>query len=851
MEKEIYLVDATAFLYRAFHAIRALTSPSGFPTNAIYGLTTMMFKLINDKKPHAMALIFDSKEKTHRHKLFEAYKAHRPAPPDDFIQQIEPAKQVVEALGIKTIALPGFEADDIMATLALRFARPDTPVFIASGDKDMFQIIGQNIKIFDPVKNIILDTQFVQKRFLLPPGRIHELMAITGDESDGVPGVKGIGEKTAVEILKNYSSLDELLSAPEKIKNERIRRLITENAETIRLSDSLVKLDTNVPLAMSYEELILKEPAWETLREDFLKYGFSSLLRMIPTPVVNDKQPEIVTPKEITSLEELSQTIKAQQGSGIFAVKSYKKGTGGFFPEMGISFSFDGKNSCSVTLNTDTEKKTAIFTKIFQNKNIQKVSYDIKEELHRIDITAYENIHDIMIAAHILNPNHVNRQLKDLAMDYAFEFQKTENTPILILKLHKILSDKLKEANLYSLYENVEIALLPVLYEMERTGVKLNKERVKALSVKFDEDIKTAERRIFFLAGCEFNINSPKQLQEVLFDKLKLSPGKKIKTGYSTDTAVLESLSTKHELPAEIILYRNLAKMKNTYLDTLPGFVNAKTGRIHTTFNQCATATGRLSSTNPNLQNIPIKGPWAAALREAFCADDGCFIVSADYSQIELRILAHLSNDSGFMEAFQRNEDIHTQTAADIFNIPAQRVTSEHRRAAKSINFGIVYGMSSFGLSEALKISKNDAKNYIDSFFMKHPGVSAFITKTIESAKRLGYTETILGRRREIEGILSSNKAVASQAERLAVNSPIQGSAADIIKLAMINLHTKTRGLKTKMVLQVHDELVFEVPESELEAATAIIKAEMENCYPLRVPLTVDIGVGKNWAEAH
>ncbi|MBF0519483.1 MAG: DNA polymerase I [Nitrospirae bacterium] len=850
MEKDIYLVDATAFLYRAFHAIRELSSPTGFPTNAIYGLTTMMFKLINDKKPHAMALIFDSKEKTHRHMLYEAYKAHRPAPPDDFIKQIEPAKQVVEALGIKTIALPGFEADDIMATLALRFASPDNPVFIASGDKDMFQIIGENIKIFDPVKNIILDTQFVQKRFLLPPGRIHELMAITGDESDGVPGVKGIGEKTAVEILKNYSSLDELLSDPIKIKNERIRRLITENAETIRLSDSLVKLCTDVPVNTSFEDIIIKEPAWETLKEAFLKYGFSSLLRMIPTQAVNDNPPEIVTPKEITSLEELTKIIKAQQSSGVIAVKNYSKGTGGFFPERGISFSFDGRHASRVTLNTDTD--TAIFTEIFQNKDIQKVSYDMKEELHLLDITTSENIHDIMIEAHILNPNRVNRKLKDIAGDYAPELYKEEDvTPVSMLRLHKILMERLKGSKLYSLYENVEMALLPVLYEMEREGVKLNKERVKELSVNFDEQLKTAERRIFFLAGCEFNINSPKQLQEVLFDKLKLSPGKKIKTGYSTDTAVLESLSTKHELPAEIILYRNLAKMKNTYLDTLPGFVNAKTERIHTTFNQCSTATGRLSSTNPNLQNIPIKGPWAAALREAFCADDGCLIVSADYSQIELRILAHMSNDSGFMEAFQRNEDIHTQTAADIFNIPAQRVTSEHRRAAKSINFGIIYGMSSFGLSEALKISKNDAKNYIESFFTKHPGVSAFITKTIEEAKRLGYTETILGRRREIEGILSSNKAVASQAERLAVNSPIQGSAADIIKLAMINLHTKTRGLKTKMVLQVHDELVFEVPESELEAATALIKAEMEGCYPLKVPLTVDIGVGKNWAEAH
>ncbi|QWR78558.1 DNA polymerase I [Candidatus Magnetomonas plexicatena] len=850
MEKEIYLVDATAFLYRAYFGVRSLTSPTGFPTNAIYGLTTMMLKLINEKKPHAMALIFDSKEKTHRHTLYEAYKAHRPTPPEDFIRQIEPAKQVIEALGVKNIALSGFEADDIMATLALRFAAPNTPVFIVSGDKDMFQIIGANIKMFDPVKNVVLDENYVQNRFLLPPERIHELMAITGDESDGVPGVKGVGEKTAVEILKNYASLNELLSAPEKIKNERIRRLITENAETIRLSDSLVKLYTNVPLAMSYDELILKEPAWEALRADFLKYGFSSLLRMIPTTTGNDKPAEIIVPKEITSLTELSKTTKAQQSSGIVAIKSYSKGTGGFFPERGISFSFDGGISSSVTLNTDAEKKTAIFIDMFQNKDIQKVSYDMKEELHRFDIISFENIHDIMIAAHILNPNRVNRQLKDIAIDYAMDIY---NEDITILKLHEILIGKLKESKLYGVYENVEMALLPVLYEIERAGVKLNRERVNELSVKFDEELKTAERRIFFIAGCEFNINSPKQLQEVLFDKLKLSPGKKIKTGYSTDTAVLESLSAKHELPAEIILYRNLAKIKNTYLDTLPGFVNAATGRIHTTFNQCATATGRLSTTNPNLQNIPIKGPWATPLREAFCADDGCIIMSADYSQIELRILAHLSSDLGFIEAFQNNEDIHTQTAADIFNLPALRVTSEHRRAAKSINFGIVYGMSSFGLSEALKISKNDAKNYIESFFTKHPEVSAFITKTIEEAKRLGYTETILGRRREIEGILSSNKAAASQAERLAVNSPIQGSAADIIKLAMINLHKKIKslGLKTKMVLQVHDELVFEVPESELEMAKGLIKMEMENCYPLKVPLTVDIGVGKNWAEAH
>ncbi|MEO5356372.1 MAG: DNA polymerase I [Nitrospirae bacterium YQR-1] len=858
-KKETYLVDATAFLYRAFHAVRVLSSPTGFPTNAIYGLTTMMFKLINEKKPHAMALIFDSKEKTHRHKIYEAYKAHRPAPPVDFIRQIEPAVKIIEALGIKTIAIAGFEADDIMAAIALKFAGGGSTVYIVSGDKDMMQMLGPDIKIFDPVKNVIIDADYVQKRFSLPPDRLHELMALTGDESDGVPGVKGIGEKTAVEILKDYGSLDELLSYPGKIKNERIRKLIGDNVETIRLSDTLVKLETNVPFNMLYEDIVLKEPSWDALREQFLEYGFSSLLKLIPAAVAaKDKKVSETAVSEITSTAELSKTLQLHQCPGIIAIKSYSKATEGIFPHRGIYFSFDGRSTCHVPLNDDKEAGLALFSEIFLNKDIQKVSCGFKEELHAHGCSGnIENIHDVMTAAYILNPNKVNLQLKDLVMEHLPAFYKAgeadDTAPVLIFKLHELLSDKLKKANLNDLYENVEMALLPVLYDMEKTGVKLNREKVKELSVRYEEEIKTVTRRIFFIAGCEFNINSPKQLQEILFDKLKLSPGKKIKTGYSTDTAVLESLMSKHELPGEIILYRNLSKMKNTYLDTLPGFINSKTGRIHTTFNQCATATGRLSSTAPNLQNIPIKGQWATALREAFCADSGHYIISADYSQIELRILTHLSNDTGFTEAFQGDEDVHAQTAMVIFNIPAQRVTPEHRTVAKSINFGIIYGMSSFGLSEALKISKNDAKSYIETFFSKHAGVGAFINETIERAKKLGYTETVLGRRREIEGLLSSNKTQVLQAERLAVNSPIQGSAADIIKVAMINLHKKIKdgGLKTKMVLQVHDELVFEVPEDELEVAKALIKEEMEGCYPLKVPLRVNIGFGKNWAEAH
>ncbi|MBF0319715.1 MAG: DNA polymerase I [Nitrospirae bacterium] len=854
MEKHTctYLIDGTAYIYRAYHAITELRNSEGFPTNAIYGFTAMMYKIIKDKTPDALAVVLDSPEPTHRHKLYVDYKANRSAPPEDLISQIAPIKALLHAMNITTIALPGYESDDILAVLAKRYASPSNTVYIVTGDKDLLQAVDTNIKIYDPVKNAVHDADYVLKRLRVPPEKIPELMALTGDQIDNIPGVRGIGEKTAADLLKDFGTVEDLIANSGKIPNARLRRMIEENIPAIRLSRELSAVSTDVPIDMPLMRLMVREPHYDELRAFFIKYEFTSFLKNIPD--------DGVFPFEA---EEIS-TVDAFDG--------------GAFAEVSLKAIDNGGNQAlsAIALSKDAQKgyylrAPHLAAGILSDEAIVKIGHNLKSDIHvlnRHSIDVSGPLYDTMVIANLINPNRQDYSLKALALEYLSYNMKGDNQArdlysgphslveeaVTAFRLKAELAKKIDNTPLAQLYDKVEMPLIYVLTEMEQHGIRIDTGRLKELSTELGTQMSTLEKRIYFLAGEEFNINSPKQLQEILFDKLRLASGKKTKTGFlSTDVGVLEGMAKDHPLPAEILQYRTVAKLKNTYADALPTYVNAATGRLHTTLNQAGTSTGRLSSSNPNLQNIPVRGALGEAFRRAFIAEEGHYLVSADYSQIELRVLAHLSGDEGFVEAFKKDADIHTETAKEVLAASDGVVTGDMRRAAKAINFGIIYGMSAFGLAETLKIPQSETRAYIERFFERYEGVRRYIETTIKETSTCGYAETIMGRRRPIDGLNSGNKNIRQQAERLAINSPIQGSAADIIKFSMLKVNEalKRSGLRTKMILQIHDELLFETPEDELDTVKALVRHEMESAFTLSVTLKVDIGAGLNWAEAH
>ncbi|KWT91803.1 DNA polymerase I [Candidatus Magnetominusculus xianensis] len=840
-----YLIDGTAYIYRAFHAIAELKNSAGFPTNAIYGFTAMMFKFIKDKAPDAIAVVLDSPEPTHRHKLYTEYKANRSAPAEDFIMQIEPITAVLAAMNIAVIALPGFESDDIMAVLAKRYASATNTVYIVTGDKDLLQAVDTHIKIYDLVKNVVLDIDSVISRLRVPPVKVPELMALTGDQIDNIPGVRGIGEKTAADLLKDYDTVEELIAHCNNIPNARLRKMIEDNVPAIRLSRELSVVSADVPLDIPLSQLMIKEPHYDELKALFIKYEFTSLLKYIP----DDYEDFSFNRAALATAKEFNEAFKEQPAA------------------VSIKAAPDGGDSCALSIDANmgySIRPTQLAADILTDNSIAKIGHNLKSDIHvfhRHSIGVRGNLYDTMVAANLINPNRQDYSLRALALEYLSYKIKGENKEldlysgppveeaVTALRLQVALSKKIEGTPLARLYEKVEAPLIYILAEMEQCGIRVDTVRLKALSDELGAQVSALEKRIYFLAGEEFNINSPKQLSEILFDKLRLTSGKKTKTGLSTDVGVLETLADHHPLPAEILQYRTLAKLKNTYADALPTYINPATGRLHTTFNQAGTSTGRLSSSNPNLQNIPVRGALGEAFRRAFIAGEGHYLVSADYSQIELRVLAHLSGDEGFIEAFSNGADIHTETAREVLTGADGVVTGDMRRQAKAINFGIIYGMSAFGLAGQLKIPQSQTKQYIERFFQRYEGVSRFIDSTIKETTTRGYAQTIMGRRRPIDGLKSGNKNIRQQAERLAINSPIQGSAADIIKLSMLKVHAALSRFKTKMILQIHDELLFEVPEAELDDVKALVRQEMENVLTLDVALKVDIGAGLNWAD--
>lgn len=875
----LYLIDGNSYVYRAFYAIRGLQNSKGFPTNAIYGFTNMLLKIIKEKKPDGIAISFDSPVPTERHRLFEAYKAQRPETPGDLVRQLPYIRKIIDALNIKVFEIPGYEADDILCTIAKRASEKGIDVFIVTADKDMLQILNSHINIYDPMKDRILDSKYVIDRFGVTPERIPELMALAGDAVDNIPGVKGIGEKTAQELLKDFASLNELIQHPEKIKKDRIRNLIKENLDLIKLSRELAIIKADVPLEFDASEFAVREPNWQDLLTLFRDLEFVSLMKLIPTTEVKREY------KTIMRIDELKDLINAIdkpfaidiETTGRDAIRDTIVGVA-LCADKGKAFYIPfGHSGLQGQINR--KEGITVLRKLLENKDIPKIGHNLKFDisfLKQEGVNVEGMLYDTMIASYLLNPNRPNHNLEEVAFEYLSYRKKTfpevigkrtsfAEVPIeeatayasedaaLAYELKEILFPRLEEEGLKGVYSDIEMPLIDVLIDMEMAGFMIDIDKLRYMSKEIERELESIQRRIYFLSGEEFNINSPKQLSRVLFQSLGLKPGKKTKTGFSTELSVLEELAEFHELPREILNYRSLSKLKSTYTDVLPGLVNPLTGRVHTSINQTVTATGRLSSSEPNLQNIPVRGEWGRRIREAFIAGHGNLILSADYSQIELRILAHLSNDRNLIDAFLSDTDIHSRTASELFNVDIKSVTQDMRRVAKTVNFGVVYGISPFGLSEALNISREEAKRYIDGYFERHKGVKDYIENTLKEAYEKGYVKTMFGRKRPIPELKNRTTSTRQLGERLAINSPIQGTAADIIKIAMINIWKAIRekGLKTMMILQVHDELVFEVPENEADEMSKLVKDKMEGVVSLSVPLKIEAGIGKNWAEAH
>lgn len=880
----LYLIDGNSYVYRAFYAIKGLTNSKGFPTNAIYGFTTMLLKIIREKKPDAIAVCFDSAALTERHRIFQDYKAHRPETPSELVQQLPDIRKVISAFHIKIFELAGYEADDIIGTLAKDAAAQGTEVFIVTADKDMLQLVDEHIKIYDPMKDRVLDEAYVREKFGIGPERVTEFMALTGDASDNIPGIKGVGEKTAKELLSSFESISDLLEHPEKIKREKLRQMVSDNKDIVLLSQKLATIDLAVPIEIDSEEFVLKTPDWLALLPLFREYEFTTLMKLLPSIESVERKHEAIT--SLDKLKEVLSGIKQE-----FAIDTEATGRNPMTDSLvGISicnekeqaFYIPVAHSCSLVSSgeqIDIRDAVSALSPVLHDAGISKIGHNLKYDLMLLrqnGVAVAGKLFDTMIAAYLLNPNKPNHSLDEVSFEYLSKRKKSfmevlkkrasfADVPIeeatsyaaedaaLSYELKDLLFNKLEEKGLSNVYFDIEMPLIEVLIDMEKSGIKIDPALLNSFSKEMSIEIDSIQKRIFFLAGEEFNINSPKQLSMVLFHSLGLSPSKKTKTGFSTGMEVLEELAGVHELPREVLNYRSLTKLRSTYLDTLPSLINPKTGRLHTSFNQTVTATGRLSSSEPNLQNIPVRGEWGKRIREAFIAEPGNLLLSADYSQVELRILAHLSADKGLIEAFNLGIDIHTRTASELYSVSLDKVTPDMRRTAKTVNFGVIYGMSSFGLSEALNIDRRDAEKYIQQYFERHPGVKEYIKNILAGAKEKGYVTTLFGRKRPVPELNSANKNIQQQGERLAVNSPIQGTAADIIKLAMIHIRNTFHEQKihAKMILQVHDELLFEVPESELESVLGIVRENMENAVTLSVPVRVDIGYGRNWAEAH
>jgi DNA polymerase I len=893
-----------SFIFRAYHAMarqRSMSTKSGLPTAAVYVFVNMLRKLRDDFSPAYLAAVFDVAAPTFRDQQAEAittirkfdiktqtfteveykgYKANRAAMPEDLAQQIPYIRRALEAYRIPILELSGFEADDVIGTLARKAAAAKHPVYVVSSDKDMMQLVNDDVQILNPPKdNLICDAAKVEEILGVPPERVIDIMALRGDAIDNIPGAPGIGDKGSVEIIKRFGTVEQALDRANEVEKKTYRESLQNNRDTILFSKSMATIDTNVPLGLDVEAMRAGDPDLDLLRQLFAELEFTSLLKeLLPevqvtqahymeaesaadvesvlTALSQEGALAIAVDQAESVLEDDEEVIEEEPQSGMLALTNEAPASA---PEpAGRRVAISASAGSAATVKLDSASAATKLRSVLTSAATSKSIHDYKAAIHALDplgIPLQGVQHDPMLYSYLLDPTYSSHRLSDVALrrlNLKLSGDLAEAADV-TGRLTTALREDVRQAGLTRLYEEMDLPLVPVLARMEQAGVKIDTAALAKMSTELERESNIKAKEIHELAGTEFNIGSPKQLGDVLFNLLNLPKPVKYGKGRTISTAVdvLETLAEEHPIARKVLDYRQLTKLKSTYVDTLPALINPRTGRLHTTFYQAGTATGRLSSANPNLQNIPIRTELGRGIRAAFIAEPGHVLLTADYSQIELRLLAHFSRDPLLVEAFRRGDDIHTLTASQVFGVPPLMVTPDHRRQAKVVNFGIVYGLSAFGLSQQLGIEPAEAKLFIANYFGKYKGVRAFIDETLEEARRDLKVRTLHGRIRPIPDINSKNFTQRGFAERTAVNTPLQGTAADLIKLAMIHIDAalQERQLKSRMTLQVHDELVFEVPEKEVETMQSLVREHMEKVHALAVPLLVEMEVGPNWRD--
>jgi DNA polymerase-1 len=917
----LFLLDGSSYFFRAFHAGARLSRSDGLPTNAVFVVAKMVLKLLKDEHPSHLVAAFDVKGGTFRNKLYAAYKAHRPPMPPELAVQFEPTLEVLKALGVPLVTAPGYEADDIIATLAVQGRAAGFDVVIVSGDKDLAQLVGDRVWMLDTLKGVRYDAAGVREKWGVWPNQVRDLLALKGDASDNIPGVSGVGEKTAAKLMHDFGSLETLKAALPTLRNPKLKERLEHGWADLELSRTLVTLDTAVPLPLAPHDALLAPADPAELRRVFAKYEFLKLLAELglpttpPAPVVAPPAgtsgdlfagtsgdlfappPAAPAPAEtapeaapvytrLDTLAALDAVLAEALRVGRVALDTETDSLDVLTARLvGVSLSTAPGTGGYVPLGHRTDEAQLAWDDVrprlaalLATPGLVRIGHNLKFDgsiLLSHGLRLGEPCFDTMLASYLLSPELPTHGLDacaarelgratlafaDVAPDAMFDrvdlavaTRYSGEDVDLAFSLHERFAPRLEDRELRRLFDEVEMPLVPILAAMERTGIRIDGARLQALGRELRIELQRLERTCYETAGQAFNLNSPKQLGEVLFTKLKLPVVKKTKSGPSTDVTVLEELADQHPLPAKILEYRHLAKLLGTYVDVLPTLVHPISGRLHTSYNQTVAATGRLSSSDPNLQNIPIRTETGRKIREAFIPADGHVFVGADYSQIELRVLAHLADDPSLIDAFVRGEDIHTRTASEIFGVPPADVTREQRGRAKTINFGVLYGMSAFRLAREFGVPRAEAKAFIEQYFARYPGIQRYIDATLAFGREHGYVATLFGRRRPIPQLGASNRNDVQAAERVAVNTPVQGTAADIIKMAMVALvpRLEAAGLRARLVLQVHDELMLEAPEAEAETTRALVADVMEGVCTLKVPLKVDSGLGRTWNEAH
>ncbi len=885
--KTVYLVDGSGQFHRAFHAIRGLATARGLPTNATYGFTTMLRKLLEDEKPEHVAVLFDPPGKTFRHEQYAEYKANRPHMDDDLAVQVPFIRRVCEVLRMPIVEIPGWEADDVIATLARQAVERGWKVVVVSADKDLLQLVAEDVLVLNPGRegsgSTRCDRKAVEEKWGVPPERIVDVLALVGDAVDNIPGVAGIGDKGARDLVREFGPVESVLEHADQVKRAAYREGLKSHREDALLSKRLVTLRTDVPVQIDFDALRRQEADKAAAHALFKELEFQALAReYAPEVSVAAAEHRLVTDREALAAVAAEAARAERVAIGVVVTSGQAMRA----EALGIALAWAPGKSAYVPLGHSTidlpqavgrGEAIAALRPLLEDPNVRKTSAHAKRDrvvLERLGVCVRGLVFDALVASYLLDPGRRAYALEDLAMEHLGERcapctdgvaaaaaaaiptgQAAGAEAGLVLRLDRPMTERLESEGLLSIYESMEMPLVEVLGDLERAGVKVDTALLAAMSRDMDAQLQSLTKEIHVLAKGEFNINSPPQLREVLFDRLGMQSGKKtVKTrAFSTAEDVLEELALVHELPRKILEYRGVQKLKGTYVDALPELVNPETGRIHATFNQTVAATGRLSSADPNLQNIPIRTPEGRRIREAFVAEPGNLLLSADYSQIELRVLAHLSQDPTLIDTFRRGEDVHDRTSREIFGPLSAVPRDGQRRISKMVNYALLYGKGSFTLAKDIGVSRKEAEKFIEAYFARYPKVRAFIDGTIAKARETGHVRTLLGRLRRLPDLRSKNYPVRAEAERQAMNTPVQGSAADLIKKAMVDLHRelRTRGMRSRLILQIHDELLLEVPEGEAEAARALVTEVMEGALKLDVPLVADARVGKNWAEVH